>query len=45
MRDAWTLADGGTLTPPARNFAEQRKVYEDETRAAGLDRKHGLRHA
>ena len=24
---------------------EQRRAYEDQTRAAGLDRSHGLRHA
>ena len=39
------LAGGGALIPPGRNYAEQRKVYEDQTRAAGLDRNHGLRHA
>ena len=45
LAEARRLAGGGALIPPARNYAEQRKVYEDQTRAAGLDRNHGLRHA
>ena len=38
------LVGGGALIPPERNYAQQRKVYEDQTRAAGPDRMHGLRH-
>ena len=45
LDEARRLAGGGALIPPARNYAEQRRVYEDQTRAAGLDRNHGLRHA
>ncbi len=45
LDEARRLAGGGALIPPGRNYAEQRRVYEDQTRAAGLDRNHGLRHA
>ena len=45
LDEARRLAGGGALIPPERNYAEQRKVYEDQTKAAGLDRNHGLRHA
>ena len=45
LDEARELAGGGALIPPGRNYAEQRKVYEDGTRQAGLDRNHGLRHA
>ena len=45
LDEARELAGGGALIPPGRNYAEQRKVYEDQTRAAGLDHMHGLRHA
>ena len=45
LDEARRLAGGGALIPPGRNYAEQRRVYEDQTRAAGLGRMHGLRHA
>ncbi len=45
LDEARELAGGGALIPSARNYAEQKKIYEDQTRAAGLDRMHGLRHA
>ena len=45
LDEARELAGGGALIPPGRNYAEQRKVYEDGTRQVGLDRNHGLRHA
>ena len=45
LNEARKLAGGGALIPPGRNYAEQKRVYEDETRRAGLDRNHGLRHA
>ena len=45
LDEARELAGGGALIPSGRNYAEQKKVYEDETRAAGLGRMHGLRHA
>ena len=38
------LAGGGALIPPERNYAEQKRVYENETKAADLDHMHGLRH-
>ncbi len=34
LDEARRLADGGALIPPGRNYAEQRRVYEDQTRAA-----------
>ena len=45
LDEARRLAGGGALIPPERNYAEQKRVYENQTRAAGLDRNHGLRHA
>ena len=45
LDEARELAGGGALIPPGRNYAAHRKVYEDQTRAAGLDHMHGLRHA
>ena len=45
LDEARELAGGGALIPPGRNYAEQKRVYEDEARHAGLDRNHGLRHA
>lgn len=45
LDEARKLAGGGALIPRGRNYAEHRKVYEDQTRAAGLDHMHGLRHA
>ena len=44
LDEARELAGGGALIPPGRNYAEQKKIYEDQTRAAGLGRMHGLRH-
>ena len=38
------LAGGGALIPGGRNYVAQRKVYEKQTKAAGLARMHGLRH-
>lgn len=38
------LVGGGAMIEGRRNYAEQRKVYERQTRAAGLERMHGLRH-
>lgn len=39
------LAGGGAMIAGGRNYAAQRKVYEKQTGAAGLERMHGLRHA
>ena len=44
LDEARRLVGGGAMIPPHRNYAEQKRVYENETRAAGLDRMHGLRH-
>ena len=44
LDEARRLAGGGAMIPPHRNYAEQKRVYENETRAAGLDHMHGLRH-
>ena len=44
LGEARRLAGSGALIPPDRNYRQQLKVYEDQTRAAGLYRMHGLRH-
>ena len=38
------LVGSGALIPPDRNYRQQLKVYESQTREAGLYRMHGLRH-
>ena len=45
LDEARRLAGGGALIPPDRNYRQQLKIYESQTRAAGLYRMHGLRHA
>ena len=45
LDEARRLAGGGAMIPPDRNYAEQRRVYEEQTKAGGLDHMHGLRHA
>ena len=44
LDDARRLAGGGALIPVGRNYAAQKKVYETQTKDAGLRRMHGLRH-
>ena len=44
LDEARRLAGGGAMIPPERNYAEQKRIYDDETKTAGLDRMHGLRH-
>ena len=44
LEEAHRLVGGGALIPPERNYAEQKRIYEDQTKAAGLDHMHGLRH-
>ena len=44
LDEARSLAGGGALIPPERNYKQQLKVYENRTREAGLYRRHGLRH-
>ena len=44
LDEARRLVGGGALIPPERNYRQQLKVYESQTREAGLYRMHGLRH-
>ena len=44
LDEARRLAGGGALIPPDRSYRQQLKVYEGQTRDAGLYRMHGLRH-
>ncbi|MDE0441013.1 MAG: integrase domain-containing protein [Gammaproteobacteria bacterium] len=43
LDEACRRAGGGALIPPERNYKQQLKIYETQTRAAGLYRMHGLR--
>ena len=43
LDEARKLVGSGALIPPDRNYKQQLKVYESQTRAAGLYRMHGLR--
>ena len=45
LDEARRLVGNGALIPPDRNYRQQLKIYESQTRAAGLYRMHGLRHA
>ena len=45
LDEARKLAGGGSLIPSDRNYKRQLKIHEDQTRAAGLYRMHGLRFA
>jgi hypothetical protein len=42
---AHRLAGRGSLIPAHRNYVQQMRVYEGNTRRAGLHHMHGLRHA
>ena len=44
LDEARRLVGSGALIPPGRNYRQQLKVYEGQTREAGLYRMHGLRH-
>ena len=44
LDEARNLVGSGALIPPDRNYRQQLKVYESQTREAGLYRMHGLRH-
>ena len=44
LDEARKLVGGGALIPPDRNYRQQLKVYESQTRVAGLYRMHDLRH-
>ena len=43
LDEARKLVGSGALIPPDRNYRQQLKIYESQTRAAGLYRMHGLR--
>ena len=45
LDEARRLVGSGALIPPDRNYRRQLKVYESQTREAGLYRMHGLRHS
>ena len=45
LEEVRRLAGGGAMIPPDCNYAEQKRVYEEQTKAAGFDHMHGLRHA
>ncbi len=45
LDEARRPAGGGALIPAGRDPGEQRRAYEDQTRAGGPGRSHGLRHA
>ena len=44
LDEARRLAGSRALIPPERTYRQQLKVYESQTREAGLYRMHGLRH-
>ena len=44
LDEACRLVGSGALIPPERNYRQQLKVYESQTRDASLYRMHGLRH-
>ena len=44
LDEARRLAGSGALIAPERNYKQQLKVYESQTRGSGLYRMHGLRH-
>ena len=44
LDEARRLVGGRALIPPERSYRQQLKVYESQTREAGLYRMHGLRH-
>ena len=45
LNRAHRLAGRGSLIPSNRNYVQQMRVYEGNTRRAGLHHMHGLRHA
>ena len=44
LRDATSLAKGGAMIKPGRNYIQQRKAYENGCADVGFDKMHGLRH-
>ena len=45
LDEARAFAGGGAMIPGHRNYRQQLDVYERQTKEAGLERMHGLRHA
>ena len=45
LDEARVFAGGGAIIPGHRNYKQQLDVYERQTKDAGLERMHGLRHA
>jgi integrase len=45
LKRAHRLAGRGSLIPANRSYVQQMRVYEGNTRRAGLHHMHGLRHA
>ena len=45
LEDVETLAKGGALIPPDRNYVQQRNRYDRQVRNARIKNPHGLRHA
>jgi hypothetical protein len=45
LNRAHALAGSGSLIPPNRTYIQHRNIYDDQCKAAGLSRMHGLRHA
>ena len=45
LNRARRLAGLGSLIPSNRNYVQQMRTYEGNTRRAGLNHMHGLRHA
>ncbi|MDR1854159.1 MAG: integrase domain-containing protein [Azoarcus sp.] len=44
LDDARALAGEGSLIPPHKRYIEQRRLYDGQCLAAGLENGHGLRH-
>ena len=44
LDEARRLVGSVSLIPPERSYRQQLKIYESQTREAGLYRMHGLRH-
>lgn len=45
LKEVRQFAGKGAMIPQNKNYVQQLKTYERCTRAAGLDKNHGLRHA
>ena len=45
LEEIQQFVGGGALIPPHRNYVQQLRCYESQTKAADLRKLHGLRHA